>query len=186
MGARSTKQGRVAARIPHTQRTAGRLTPDARRITCPRKANTTAYPGLLSPAATLGIRTLGVPVDTSGIDPDALEETLANWDEAERGGARPKFLLMVPTCSNPGGMTVPEQRKREIYAVCRRWDVMIIEDDPCTYYTYTTSRVVCTKSAPCEGGCWNEKGKSRAGQAGKAASRAPGQATAPLGPGRAC
>ena len=26
---------------------------------------------------------------------------------------------------------MPEQRKREIYAVCRKWDVMIIEDDPC-------------------------------------------------------
>lgn len=65
------------------------------------------------------------------MSPEALEETLSNWDEEARGGARPKFLLMVPTCSNPGGMTVPVQRKREIYAVCRKWDVMIIEDDPC-------------------------------------------------------
>lgn len=26
---------------------------------------------------------------------------------------------------------MPEQRKREIYAVCRKYGVLIIEDDPC-------------------------------------------------------
>jgi hypothetical protein len=52
---------------------------------------------------------------------------------------------MVPTCSNPGGMTVPEQRKREIYAVCRRWDVMIIEDDPCTF-TLISRPALCAQS----------------------------------------
>lgn len=35
------------------------------------------------------------------------------------------------TCSNPSGVTIPEFRKHEIYAVCRKWDMLIIEDDPC-------------------------------------------------------
>ena len=161
------------------------MTPDARHITYLSRANTTAYPGLLSPAATLGIRTLGVPVDTSGIDPDALEETLANWDETERGGARPKFLLMVPTCSNPGGMTVPEQRKREIYAVCRRWDVMIIEDDPCTFTPISWfARVACIRRLLMGYvGVWKVIGKNGAGEAEKASSRAFKQVSAPPCPG---
>ncbi|WWD19930.1 hypothetical protein CI109_104402 [Kwoniella shandongensis] len=89
-----------------------------------------AYPGLLSPAASIGLRTLGVPMDAEGVRPDALEEILANWDEDERGGARPKMIVIVPTCSNPSGVTIPVDRKREIYAVCRKWDLLICEDDP--------------------------------------------------------
>lgn len=34
------------------------------------------------------------------------------------------------TCSNPTGYTMPEARKREIYEVCRKWRLMIVEDDP--------------------------------------------------------
>ncbi len=26
---------------------------------------------------------------------------------------------------------MPELRKREVYAVCRKWNVLILEDDPC-------------------------------------------------------
>ncbi|WWC64900.1 uncharacterized protein I303_107514 [Kwoniella dejecticola CBS 10117] len=89
-----------------------------------------AYPGLLSPAATLGIKCLGVPLDTEGLVPEALDEILTQWDEKERGGPRPKMLVLVPTCSNPAGVTIPVQRKREIYSVCRKWDVLICEDDP--------------------------------------------------------
>ncbi|WWC92019.1 uncharacterized protein L201_006973 [Kwoniella dendrophila CBS 6074] len=89
-----------------------------------------AYPGLLSPAATLGINCLGVPLDKEGLIPEALDEILTNWDEKERGGPRPKMLLVVPTCSNPAGVTIPVHRKREIYSVCRKWDLLITEDDP--------------------------------------------------------
>ncbi|OWT38804.1 aromatic amino acid aminotransferase I [Cryptococcus neoformans] len=89
-----------------------------------------AYPGLLSPAATLGIKCLGVPLDSEGVDPSALDEILANWNETERGGPRPKMLVMVPTCSNPAGVTIPAHRKQEIYAICRKWDLLICEDDP--------------------------------------------------------
>ncbi|KAK8853500.1 hypothetical protein IAR55_004207 [Kwoniella newhampshirensis] len=89
-----------------------------------------AYPGLLSPAATLGIRTLGVPLDAEGVNPVAMDEILSNWNEEERGGPRPKMIVIVPTCSNPAGVTIPAHRKREIYAVCRKWDLLICEDDP--------------------------------------------------------
>ncbi|OCF32127.1 aromatic amino acid aminotransferase I [Kwoniella heveanensis BCC8398] len=89
-----------------------------------------AYPGTLSPATTMGIRCLGVPMDTDGVDPKALDDMMMNWDEAEKGGPRPKMIVIVPTCSNPAGVTTPVQRKREIYSACRKWNLLICEDDP--------------------------------------------------------
>jgi aromatic amino acid aminotransferase I len=55
-----------------------------------------AYPGLLSPATTLGIRCLGVTMDSEGIVPDVMDKMMEEWNEEERGGPRPKMLVLVP------------------------------------------------------------------------------------------
>jgi aromatic amino acid aminotransferase I len=87
-------------------------------------------------------------MDLDGVDPIALDQIMAEWDESKMGGPRPKLIVIVPyvqsdrlldhilicsTCSNPGGVTVPEARKREIYSICRKWDLLIVEDDPCEF-----------------------------------------------------
>lgn len=35
----------------------------------------------------------------------------------------------MPTCQNPTLAQIPEYRRRELVDICRRYDVMIIEDD---------------------------------------------------------
>lgn len=59
-------------------------------------ANSTAYPGLLSPALSLGYRPIGVPMDSYGVDALALDEIMSNWNEDEMGGVRPKLIVIVP------------------------------------------------------------------------------------------
>ena len=56
----------------------------------------TAYPGTISHCESLGMPSVGVPMDSDGILPSALDNVLSGWDESVRGGARPKFLLLVP------------------------------------------------------------------------------------------
>jgi hypothetical protein len=55
-----------------------------------------AYPGVLTGAASTGIKCVGVPMDGDGITATALDTILEEWDEAERGSHRPKLLLLVP------------------------------------------------------------------------------------------
>ncbi|EIW69404.1 hypothetical protein TREMEDRAFT_68672 [Tremella mesenterica DSM 1558] len=88
-----------------------------------------AYPGLLSALHSAGVKATGVPMDGDGVLDSAIDETLANWNEGTQG-PRPKVFILVPTCSNPSGITVPEYRKKDIYAVCRKWNILIVEDDP--------------------------------------------------------
>jgi aromatic amino acid aminotransferase I len=59
-------------------------------------ANRPAYPGFLGPAATEGIKCIGVQMDSDGILATALEEILGSWDESARGAKKPKAVIMVP------------------------------------------------------------------------------------------
>lgn len=59
-------------------------------------ANDIAYPGLLSPALSLGYKPIGVPMDGQGVDPRALDKIMGEWDETTMGGPRPKLIVIVP------------------------------------------------------------------------------------------
>lgn len=43
------------------------------------------------------------------------------------------------TCSNPAGITLSAERKHAIYNVCRKWGLLICEDDPCELELYRWS-----------------------------------------------
>ncbi|WVQ78337.1 hypothetical protein IAT38_000422 [Cryptococcus sp. DSM 104549] len=90
-----------------------------------------AFPGSLVHCQSLGINVVGIPMDQDGIVPEALDKVLAEWDDSK--GPRPRLVMVVPTCSNPTGVTYPVLRKKEIYAVARKWNLLIIEDDPYCY-----------------------------------------------------
>jgi DNA-binding transcriptional MocR family regulator len=40
------------------------------------------------------------------------------------------MLFLNPTYHNPTGRTLTEQRRKEILAICEKWQVPIVEDDP--------------------------------------------------------
>lgn len=80
----------------------------------------------------LGAKVFGVRMDEQGLLPESMDEMLSNWDAGARGARKPHLLYTVPSGQNPTGATMAEQRRREVYAVCQKHDVFIIEDEP--YY----------------------------------------------------
>jgi aromatic amino acid aminotransferase I / 2-aminoadipate transaminase len=87
----------------------------------------------LETIAPLGVKAVGVRVDEQGLLPEDMDALLSSWDPAARGGARkPHVLYTVPSGQNPTGATQGAARRRDIYAVCQKHDVFIIEDEP--YY----------------------------------------------------
>ncbi|KAI0890722.1 PLP-dependent transferase [Annulohypoxylon maeteangense] len=97
----------------------------------------------LETAAPLGIKVFGAKMDGEGLLPSSMDEILGGWDEAKRGAKRPTVLYTVPSGQNPTGATQSAQRRREVYEVCRKYDVYILEDEPYYYlqmqpYTSTT------------------------------------------------
>jgi 2-aminoadipate transaminase len=69
-------------------------------------------------------RYLAIGSDEHGIVPDALAAALAGADPL------PKFLYLVANYENPTGNTLAEERRGEIVAICERFGVPILEDDP--------------------------------------------------------
>jgi len=86
----------------------------------------------LETAVPLGVNIVGVPMDAEGLLPEEMDRILSEWD-VRRQGRKPHVLYTVPTGQNPTGATQGEKRRREIYEVCRRHDVFIIEDEPYYY-----------------------------------------------------
>lgn len=79
------------------------------------------YPGIRSIAAQLGVGLVGLPMDDDGIELEALTDACKKL--------KPKAIYLNPTLQNPTTLTIPDQRRRDIVAVARRFHVPIIEDD---------------------------------------------------------
>ncbi|PBP23366.1 aromatic amino acid aminotransferase [Diplocarpon rosae] len=87
-----------------------------------------------------GVQVVPVEMDEVGLaptGPGGLEDVLENWDPAR--GLRPHLLYTVSIGQNPTGGTVSVQRRKEVYAICSKYDVIIIEDDPYWYLQYPTA-----------------------------------------------
>lgn len=82
------------------------------------------YPGALMIARQRGVRIVGLSMDEQGIAPKALAEALDR-----EGGETRRVLYLTPTLQNPTGATMGVGRRREIVRLCRRHDVLIVEDD---------------------------------------------------------
>ncbi|KAJ6782236.1 hypothetical protein PWT90_09225 [Aphanocladium album] len=87
-----------------------------------------------------GIQVVPVDIDSDGMlakGPGSLEDILENWDP--RQGKRPHFIYSVTMGHNPTGTVIPVKRRREIYAVCQRFDIIIVEDDPYWYLQFASA-----------------------------------------------
>uniref|UniRef100_A0A8B9XHD3 Kynurenine/alpha-aminoadipate aminotransferase, mitochondrial n=1 Tax=Bos mutus grunniens TaxID=30521 RepID=A0A8B9XHD3_BOSMU len=97
--------------------------------------NEPVYSGTIHALQPLGCNMINVSSDEHGIIPDSLREILSKWepeDSKDPEKNSPKCLYTVPNGNNPSGNSLTAERKREIYELARKYDFLIIEDDP--YY----------------------------------------------------
>lgn len=99
------------------------------------------YPGAIEAAKPLGVNIMGVEMDDKGLLPNDLHLKLCNWD-ADAKGPKPFVLYMIPSGHNPTGTTQTAERRRAIYQVAERHDLLILEDDP--YYLLQLYDSTCT------------------------------------------
>jgi 2-aminoadipate transaminase len=72
-----------------------------------------------------GLPLYSVPTDEQGIDAGALLDLL----ERLKPSGAPLLLYTIPNFQNPSGVTLSESRRREILALARQYNVLIVEDD---------------------------------------------------------
>ena len=62
-----------------------------------------------------------VPIDDNGLQTHQLETALC---------AGPKFMYILPNFQNPGGVTLPLERRQALVTIADQYGIPIIEDDP--------------------------------------------------------
>lgn len=90
-------------------------------------AESPSYVGALGSFAAYQAEVRHVAMDDDGLVPEALEEAL---DALAAEGRRAKFLYTVPTFQNPVGVTLTVERRPRVVEICRRYGVLIVEDNP--------------------------------------------------------
>ncbi|KAI1921415.1 Aromatic/aminoadipate aminotransferase 1 [Ophidiomyces ophidiicola] len=91
-----------------------------------------SFSSALETALPQGLRLAPVKMDEQGILPSALEEILSNWDVSSRGARKPFVLYTVPSGQNPTGATQSAERRKEVYKIAQKHNIIIVEDEP--YY----------------------------------------------------
>ncbi len=80
-----------------------------------------------------GARFEAVPLDSEGMRTDLLEEKLK---KIYSGGGRVKLVYTVPTCQNPSGATMTQERRKHLIELADRYDFLIVEDDPYSFFLF--------------------------------------------------
>jgi len=86
-----------------------------------------SYVGALGAFSSYQADIVHVAMDDDGLIPDALEEAIRR---TAASGRRAKFLYTVPNYHNPAGVTLAAGRRHRILDICRRADLLVVEDNP--------------------------------------------------------
>lgn len=107
-----------------------------------------AFVGCLNTFRSYGAKLVGIPMQMDGMDTEALESTLARLTAA---GEKVRFLYTIPSFQNPTGITTVLAKRQEVYRICQKYDIMILEDNPYGELRFAGSNVPTIKSMDTDG-----------------------------------
>lgn len=91
-----------------------------------------------------GCHVVGVEMDDEGIRIDGLLDAIKNNDNV-------KMLYLIPTFQNPRGTTMSFARRKEVYDICVKNNIIILEDNPYAELRFDGEEVPPIKSFDEEG-----------------------------------
>ena len=103
-----------------------------------------SFIGALNAFRSCGAKTVGLPVEGDGIDPEKLDALLERTPNA-------KLVYLIPTFQNPGGTTMELEKRKAVYEICRRRGIMILEDNPYGELRFSGTDLPTLKSMDTEG-----------------------------------
>ena len=103
-----------------------------------------SFIGALNAFRSLGAKLVGVPLEDDGISLEALENAL-------KANPRAKFLYTIPTFQNPAGITTSYEKRRAVLELAKKYDILILEDNPYGDLRFSGKDVPTYKSMDTEG-----------------------------------
>ncbi|HCB99813.1 MAG TPA: PLP-dependent aminotransferase family protein [Ruminococcaceae bacterium] len=98
-----------------------------------------SFIGVLNAFRSLRLRIKGIPVEDDGLDLHALEKALQTEN-------RVRMLYIIPNFQNPTGITTSTEKRKAIYALARKYNIIILEDNPYGELRFSGSNLPHIKS----------------------------------------
>ena len=86
-----------------------------------------SYLGGLQSFNSYGANMAGVKMDEEGMCAKELEETIL---DLQKQNIKPKFIYTIPDFQNPAGITMSLKRRKDVLALAKKYDILILEDTP--------------------------------------------------------
>ncbi len=103
-----------------------------------------SFIGSLNTFRSYNARLVGVPIEKDGINIDALEAALKTEKRA-------KFIYTIPNFQNPSGVTMSLEKRKALYELAKKYQVLVIEDNPYGDLRFAGEFLPCIKSFDTEG-----------------------------------
>ena len=100
--------------------------------------------GALNAFRSNGANTVGVELEDDGINVEKLEETIKKTKNV-------KLLYLIPTFQNPAGITTSLEKRKKIYEIAKKYQIVIIEDNPYGELRFAGEEIPTIKSMDTEG-----------------------------------
>lgn len=82
-----------------------------------------SFIGTLNDFRSYRAKLVGIPMDTDGMNMEALEKALQTEKNV-------KFIYTIPNFQNPSGITMSLEKRKKLYDLAKQYGVMILEDNP--------------------------------------------------------
>ena len=82
-----------------------------------------SFIGSLNSFRAYNAKLVGVEVESDGMNTDKLEEAL-------KANPNTKFIYTIPNFQNPSGVTMSLEKRRKVYELAQKYNVLILEDNP--------------------------------------------------------
>ncbi len=102
-----------------------------------------SFIGSLNSFRSYNAKLYGVPVESDGMDVDAVEKVLKTQNI--------KLIYTIPTFQNPTGITMSLEKRKRLIALAKQYDCYILEDNPYGELRFRGERVPAIKSMDDEG-----------------------------------
>lgn len=103
-----------------------------------------SFIGTLNDFRSYRAKLVGIPMDTDGMNMEALEKAL-------RTEKNVKFIYTIPNFQNPSGITMSLEKRKKLYDLAKQYGVMILEDNPYGDLRYASEALPTIKSFDEEG-----------------------------------
>ena len=82
-----------------------------------------SFIGSINSFKSYNVNLVGVEMDGEGIDPEKLEAAL-------KANPNTKIIYLIPNFQNPTGKCMSYERRKTVYKLAQKYDVVILEDNP--------------------------------------------------------